>query len=103
METRKEYGRPDNGPHISADRGFAGFKSNIKANILKEGELFDSRNARIENGEIETRKGSNVVYIDDENFEEVFASCRYINPVAGGATNSAIAMAAVCTVVVAIT
>ena len=92
MRSRRIYGDLDDPPVIVSDRGFTGFKSSIKANVLPEGVLSDSRNARIENGEIETRKGCDVVYFDPE-FSDAYASCRYINPVAGSAQHSAIAVA----------
>lgn len=92
MRSRRGYGELDDTPKISTERAFIGFKSSIKSNALPEGTLTDSRNARIQNGEIQTRKGCEVAYVDD-SFPDAYAACRYINPVAGGAQHSAIAVA----------
>tara|TARA_E500000331_G_scaffold31590_2_gene26516 strand:+ start:1351 stop:3468 length:2118 start_codon:yes stop_codon:yes gene_type:complete len=92
LESKRKYGHLDNRPVVEGDRAFNSFKSAIKGNILPEGTLSDSRNARMENGEVETRKGCDVVFTD-ENFPDAYSACRYINPVEGTAEHSAIAVA----------
>ena len=92
LQSERRYGALDNQPIVEGDRAFKGFRSALKGNILEEGIITDSRNARIENGEIETRKGCNSVFMDPD-FPDAYSACRYINPVLGSSEHSAIAVA----------
>ena len=92
MNRRKGYDSLDDSPQIDGDKGFIGFKSGYKSDILKQGTLHNACNARIETGEIETRNGNDLVY-HDETFKDTFAACRYVNPVGDLAESASIALA----------
>jgi hypothetical protein len=92
VNSRRGYRELDDSPKIVGDKGFTGFMSSIKPSSLPEGILYDSVNSRIENGEIETRKGSDVKY-HDENFRDAHSAVRYVNPILAAENSAAIAIA----------
>jgi hypothetical protein len=92
VNSRRGYRETDDPPKIVGDKGFVGFMSSVKPNAIPENVLYNAVNARIENGEIETRKGSDVQH-HEADFKASHYACRYVNPVKTTTESATIALA----------